>query len=117
MSEAGRQQLRRVLNNALGFIGSKAVAKTITNLSTTKLLDQQVKSIEGSDESSLPGGGVGGERRKPKRPGQIAKVQKIQADVGQLADSIVADPSILDPALKRGEGVQTNLDGIPVKRV
>lgn len=113
MSEVAKRQIRRVLSNALAFIGSKVVSKAITSQSTSQLLDEQVKLIEGE---SGPGSGSLTAPQGPKRPGQIAKVQKIQGDIGQLTDSIIADPSILDSDRGVGKGIESNLDGISIDR-
>lgn len=91
MSNLGRREARLVLNNGIVFVNSQLFTQTITNQSISQFIEEQLKRIEG--ESSAD---VGGLNRNP-RIGQVARIRRLQQDVSNLADAIIAEPSLLDP--------------------
>lgn len=91
MSTRARSSARIVLNDGMVFVSSRALTRDLTGQSISELIDQQLKNIEGESDRD-----ISGKRRNPK-PGEIARIQKIQQDMGQLADAIAANPELLNP--------------------
>lgn len=91
MSKQGRREARLVLNNGMVFVSSQLITRTITDQSTSQFIEEQLKRIEGETDAD-----VEGLNRNP-RIGQIARIRRLQQDINNLADAIIAEPSLLDP--------------------